>query len=1058
MTFKDPSLIDLKKTIKNNKKLEKVLSDNHILITIEDYYELYGYDENKKFLAKFIVEEENDKVYENIASVLLDDIDYIKQTSVSQLVNEAFKKKELVIAFGFVSTESFPRKIYAELFYAVKYCYVSSFFQNNWENFLPTEDFTTIKNNECADAFLDAIMKEFDKLNNIITDSKKFNSYEDIPYEYIVYLTQLLGLEQKTFFFEEEQAKQYRLLAKNILDVYAVKGSRSSFELLFNMLGYDVSIQEYYFDRRKLFEITDINSETSSNDKTTYSYYLTENNPCLNLLNGIATNESVREQDLTETKNVFDFDDLVIQYGLNCVLGYSDSYIKNGIEKKYTGETYTYFKTNYIKISPTLKFSSKNLTIQQNYQVKALVDFLLPEFKQMNIYVKVNISDDINDVDNDWAEDGRTGFHIWDSETRKQDFSDKFISNYNEYAESEFTILPKRIDDLGREKYYYNSVPENQLAANGEYKNVFMDPISEKIKIINTTKYWGDKVKSDSLLTKDLKNAGFTEEQIKKKQKLYPVYRIDEKYNIGNGDVRNPYITKQRTNLEGQTVTEKIVDLYIPRDLDIMVGHSKEEWDNIEKIDLNGYYGKNLRNLIKEMNENLVAVKKIDVATSLSLANFLNENFSNTTEEELTKKQDFFEKGWQKSDNYIWKFVKNISEDKLQSFIDSHNNIINYDYLNKRLFTENKLYNIDFSQACDSFTITGKETSNDDYAENLLKNLSYEFNYFISYKDNKYSIYQFSPVRSHGINFFRDTRAVPISTQRNSYYTFDNYVSLKNSLSSGKFIHNGEITSVAPDMAFYVTDEDIYYKQLTLTTNITGILREDVNKIKKISTERNNTVGSFYLFNAFEYDEEAIISDKKDFRVPKIYRYRNKNIKKGELIFSAADEKIYEVINSSVYYIPSYTSSNGETISDSFYGIREFDLHGKLKLVDGVYYICEYDDSYKGFSEKDDIDNFILRNTSNTAQWKEHSYTGRPIKDFIDLQQDEVDDILKEILKEFPTEKNTFEGVVLQANGKELRYTSKKQISLFEYHPKELTTNIPMTVTGKSITFKTIEI
>ena len=111
MTFKDPSLIDLKKTIKNNKKLEKVLSDNHILITIEDYYELYGYDENKSFLAKFIVEEENDKVYENIASVLLDDIDYIKQTSVSQLVNESFKKKELVNAFGFDSTESFPRKI-----------------------------------------------------------------------------------------------------------------------------------------------------------------------------------------------------------------------------------------------------------------------------------------------------------------------------------------------------------------------------------------------------------------------------------------------------------------------------------------------------------------------------------------------------------------------------------------------------------------------------------------------------------------------------------------------------------------------------------------------------------------------------------------------------------------------------------------------------------------------------------------------------------------------------------------------------------------------------------
>ena len=47
MKFIDPSFTELYNTLKNNKRLEKFFINQYILNSIDDYYENYGYNNQK---------------------------------------------------------------------------------------------------------------------------------------------------------------------------------------------------------------------------------------------------------------------------------------------------------------------------------------------------------------------------------------------------------------------------------------------------------------------------------------------------------------------------------------------------------------------------------------------------------------------------------------------------------------------------------------------------------------------------------------------------------------------------------------------------------------------------------------------------------------------------------------------------------------------------------------------------------------------------------------------------------------------------------------------------
>ena len=114
---------------------------------------------------------------------------------------------------------------------------------------MPQYDLDAIKENTAAEAFLDSVLKEFDKIDRMLMETEKYLNYDEIPWKYIVYLTQMLGLEKDLLNFDDSEEELYRELAKNILDVYRVKGTNYSFELFFNFLGINIEIKEYFFDR-----------------------------------------------------------------------------------------------------------------------------------------------------------------------------------------------------------------------------------------------------------------------------------------------------------------------------------------------------------------------------------------------------------------------------------------------------------------------------------------------------------------------------------------------------------------------------------------------------------------------------------------------------------------------------------------------------------------------------------------------------------------------------------------------------------------------------------------
>ena len=400
MKFIEPSFKELYDTLINNSKLEKFFIENHILNTIDDYYENYGYN-NSSYDANTIVSNANKIVYEQLTEVLLTNLNYIKTQSIKDLIAKRYLATEIRDALNFASDIEIANDILWEIFYCIKYCFTSSFFQNNWEYFVPDCDFSEMQKNDSLMAFMDAIMKEFDKLDNIMNDVKKFRSYRDIPYDYIVYLSQLMGIEPKDFMIMEDQKENFRTIVENIMDVYSIRGLPDSFELLFNFLGYNIKIEEYYFDRRKYFDLSEANEETTSADMYSFKYYLTTKDPRNNILDEVATGEIVTPEKMSEKLNVRDFDDLVEKYGLMCVLGYDDEYTyENKIDgkvvsvdvKKYTGPVYKYFRTNYIRIRPTLKYSSGNFSLNQLYQISAILDFLTPEFLQRETYVIIDIN------------------------------------------------------------------------------------------------------------------------------------------------------------------------------------------------------------------------------------------------------------------------------------------------------------------------------------------------------------------------------------------------------------------------------------------------------------------------------------------------------------------------------------------------------------------------------------------------------------------------------------------------------------------------------------------
>jgi len=926
MKFIDPSFTNLYTALIDNKKLENIFIKNHILYTLEDYYNAYGYDDTKVNQAKNSIKKENERIYKNLTNVLLDNIETIKQSSIQDLVISGFLKNDIELCFDYFDDMIYNNVVLQEIFYTVKYCYTSCFFQNNYENFLPQADFREIEKNPALNAFIESIMIEFDKLDNIIYESKKFNSYNDIPYEYINYITQLVGLEQKNFMILEDQKQQYITLAENILELYSIKGSYSSFELIFNLLGYNINLKEYYFDRRLYYSISKINSETKTIDNNDIKFYLTTIDPRKNLLTDISINEIVTDKDISAKENIKNFNELVEKYGVEYVLGYR-TIMDNG--EKYTGPIYKYFFTNYIDIEASFKFSDRNPSLDNLYQLKTIVDFFIPKFKQRNVSttVSINTVDDLIDsLIHFENEDGRFDydFIMLDSEEFSDTQKDLYITKNEPINVITNNGLYRKLGKEGEEAKkitYYNSVHTNKYPKYNEvlgkekldeviseYQGnlnkvgkkaevnkeavAFYNPISEKIKRINSSKYVGSEIRTD--------NDGKT---------LYKIYR--------------PYQQYEKKNDGEETYKAKESELYLPRDYNNVSSLVKERWNNLKKVSLNDILDKNsLRSQIKNIKH------KQEV---IGVRNLVDVAYDNNEEDENLLNLE-------KISNFSWIEIKtiDIDKDEIDKFAKMHN-VINYDYIKNKM-VEIEGTGIGLNSTKNNFVIVGgSEESN-----KILQTLYSPYCYIILKNTQKYTVYKYTFVQYKITkNNFETPEGITSGDININSDTWDSFLNKKENDRRYYITINEKVYKITPNLFIELRNidnnkpsitrlKDINKQKIRMFVDSSGA--ENEAQINNISSKG---IGNFY------YDKEGG-GCIKQYIYPSV---------KGNLYF--CEGKLYKAINNTVYKTNS-----------SFLGIKKIDeFPGRLKKEDDKYYIYEYNDCYKWYLEEDDNDNFILINS-----------------------------------------------------------------------------------------------
>lgn len=526
MDFVKPEFSLIYTKISTNNKLIKFLTDIGALLTTDDFYEQFG--PNSKLDSKIYISKYNGEVLSKLADLFLEHDKAILEHSIDYLIAHPVNKvdlcREIKIIFGFSEFEDINPMIFRELFYCYKNSYLENFFQNNWRTFLPDIDVEELTNNDIATSFLDAIAIEFDKINEIISDVNKFHDYNEIPAEYINHLSQLLGIEQKTFMLGNDKLEQFRILSANIIEIYKQKGTFAAFQLMFKLLGFKVNIYEYYFDRRYYFSAEDQNIETDTSDKTSYRYYLTKNNPTFNKSSYFEINEVVSDKDMTERYNLQEFNELVSKYGIMCVLGFDDYYtvkekiMVDGAETfvnksyKYTGHVYKYFKTNYIKLIPAVYGQIKNLTVKQIVTIRKILEFLTPYFWNVNILVNpitdfggdganeesmtLNGHRGMHLEDEDMYPKNDEGFRMLDSETwiyRNED--EVYSSEEKEFDEFEIRRLNKikkdylleTIDDYIVTKKDSTIFSEDELISRAEANGETVEEYCERLKFTETT-------------------------------------------------------------------------------------------------------------------------------------------------------------------------------------------------------------------------------------------------------------------------------------------------------------------------------------------------------------------------------------------------------------------------------------------------------------------------------------------------------------------------------------------------------------------------------------------
>jgi hypothetical protein len=1017
MTFIAPSLEKVFQTLVDNDELINHLKKQDYLITKSSLYDNYT-REQVKDMEVAIYSNNVNTLYE-LAQVLLNFSDKIKNNQIWYLVSHKIAWKEISACIG-VEPKHLNAETYKLLMYTYKYCVISSFFQNNKGRFMPEADFLEIENNSVGSAFYDAMAKEFDKLNEMINKCLEYRDFDTIPYDLINYLTQLLGFEKKDINADTETEARFRELAKNILDIYRIKGTNYSFELFFNFLGFNIKISEYYFDRRLFYTTSNAgNEETESSNNAEFEYYLTTINPTDNKLQNLGISEIVSPSDITPQYSLLEFNKLCQEYGPEAVLGYSPIYPvynSNGdlMEyKKYEGKVYKYFKTNVIYY--TIGVDLKNPTEKQLTAVTKYLEFLTPSYVMRTI--KVDTYNEKTEEEIGFDGDGSetpdaygnyTTFQMLDSEDWSQHFKDEHVIGST-------SGVVKKVNEnnyLGKEETYDTYV-------NSVGTNKFRLPLGRKTisKSVSRYLHGGDGVNKPNA----------------RRLKFYILHTLDG-IETDDWGAQNVIIAPYYT-----------VPPFVGAENYLTI---KNSWDKPAKLlNLTGGDGEGGEECLKTQIRDADLRTAINYVTNKTIDEFIEEpefnelKFGETFPKKLTKVKTIpYGTGTGKYKNAYEAYLWELNQNKTHIC----NISCPIDAFEKEILQNEKT---DSKSNFDSEIYADAQIAN--YSKNdILKNLNFG-DYVLSYSgdlnNGKLYLYRYGytpyPIigdsNQYAVTYLNYLNSFEYELRKDyngSLSNFENvnlqagYVTKQTLLEAQQYINQIRVDMIdaankkqpsewlpidyVTSKLFYIAAEGEYYRAVKIPA-YNGISNDIYQSGKNHSFSTLQEAIDYFNDNPAEKvnNAEFYVSSTTD---KGLYTFKYKNRISGCLIYSIADEKLYCVTGASRQDIKvienwfgnltinSYTEdSNGDFYEDS---------NGLMnKYVDGVgdkqrYSLSEngdiikgeidkYDYFWKGYDELADEEDFIFYNAEHKITWPElnikNEIIARPIKRETDLDFDE---------------------------------------------------------------------
>ncbi|MFW6225424.1 MAG: phage tail protein, partial [bacterium] len=396
-------------------------------------------------------------LYKNVANLLLTNGETIYNTSIDKLYSNSFLINELNVIFEKYTNEVSPvnEDVYKGILYSFKHAITKTFFQDNFTNFLPSLDADTIENSEKRNLFIKSIMHEYDKFSDKISEISNITNIDKADNETLEYLSGLLG------FSREENDKisisLFRGIAKNILEVYKIKGTAYSVEVFFNLLGFTIDVIEFWFDKRYYSDEIYSNPITGVVSRTSFLRYVSDKKPSLYIPeddNGNKNFPIIQDSQITSIRDRNYFDKTINEASnkieaLEKMLGENGGIPDQDLD-------YTYFKTNlvYYNVQRFQKTNSESsLTFDDKIIVENYIKFLTPIFMNSLLVFEVIITDGneensgidasnifINDTNNITLNNNKIG-HSFYTEFNKQEreshvfnylFSEEFLNNFQE--------------------------------------------------------------------------------------------------------------------------------------------------------------------------------------------------------------------------------------------------------------------------------------------------------------------------------------------------------------------------------------------------------------------------------------------------------------------------------------------------------------------------------------------------------------------------------------------------------------------------------------------------